>query len=363
MLQFTLRKALATSALIILLIPAPSASREFGTSFPVTERRDIDRLLHNNIRAQHIPGLSIEVAVGDKILYAGAFGVRSSGKLVDANTIFPIGSITKQFTAACVMMLAEQQKIGLDSPIGRYIHDAPHAHEVTVRELLDQTSGLPDYTTQPQLQVAIGKKGLTALRPRRLIDMIANKPLKFKPGARFNYSNTNYVLAGMIVNAVSGSGYPEFLARHIFQPNRLNSTQYLRISIPQGANVARGFKFENGRQTEIPPFTMSWAGAAGALASNARDLVKWDTVFFGGKIVSRGTIEEMTRPVKSHYSYGWVSDRVQGDSMIWHNGELPGAHAMNAFFPRLNLEIVVLSNSSDANVEDIAKSVYAIVRR
>jgi CubicO group peptidase (beta-lactamase class C family) len=357
-------EALAAIILICFLIPASSSGTE--TSAPQltnAQRVAIDRTVHEAMATQKIPGLAIEVAVGGRTLYARALGVRSLGKPVDGTTVFPIGSITKQFTAACVVILAEEQRINLDSPVSRYIADAPHAREVTVRQLLDQTSGLPDYSAQSELQAAVGKNKLTHLRPQQLMAMIANKPLKFKPGTKFDYSNTNYVLAGMIVKSASGNDYEDFLKAHILRPLDMSATQYLRTSIAQGDDVARGYKLKSRRQTALPPFTMSWAGAAGALASDTHDLVKWDVAFFGGRVVSPSAVKEMTTPVKSDYGYGWVVERVQGDSMIWHNGELPGAHAMNAFFPRSNMEIIVLTNLPEADPEGLAKRVYAVLRR
>jgi len=320
-------------------------------------------VVRREMAAQKIPGLAIEVAVAGRTVYARGFGMRSPGNPVTNATIFPIGSITKQFTAACVVMLAEQHSLDLDSPVSRYVPSAPHGEQVTVRELLDQTSGLADYSAQPALQAAVGKDKLAKLEPAQLLAMIANKPLKFTPGTRFDYSNTNYVLAGMIVEAVGGEPFGDFLRNHIFEPLGARSMQYLSTSIPSGSNVTRGYGTKDGHLGLVPRITMSWAQGAGALASDTHDLVSWDDAFFHGRVVSPSFVRVMTTRVKEDYGYGWVIDRERGEPMIWHNGAIPGAHAMNAFFPRSNMEIVVLTNIISAKPEDIAKEVRAIVAR
>jgi CubicO group peptidase (beta-lactamase class C family) len=278
-------------------------------------------------------------------------------------TVFAVGSVTKQFTAACVVMLAEQRSLDLDARVSRYLPNVPHGDEVTVRELLDQTSGLADYSAQPALQSAVGKDRLTTVSTARLLAMIARKPLAFKPGARFAYSNTNYLLAGMIVEAVSGEPLGAFLREHIAAPAGMRGMQYLTTSIPDGKNVARGYSPKNGRVVAARRFTMSWAGGAGALASTAHDLVTWDDAFFHGRIVSPNSVRMMTTAVKSDYGYGWVVENLRGERMVWHNGEVPGVHAMNSYFPRSDLAIVVLTNLGGSHPEDLAKQIKVIVSR
>ncbi len=347
----------------VALSPLVASGQELPTTRVLTSSQSalIDHLVTRQMLALKIPGVSVELAVLGRPIYRRAFGVRAPGKATDNGTVFPIGSITKQFTAACGVLLAEEHRVDLDSPVSKYVPLAPHGTVVTVRELLDQTSGLPDYSAQPQLQVAIGKNKLNHLLPGQLLDMIRGKPLNFTPGTQFDYSNTNYVLAGMIVQAASGESYEDFLNEHILGPLGMHQTQYLSTSIPQGRDVSHGYQVTAGRLKPLRTFTMSWAGPAGALASNTDNLVKWDEAFFGGRVVSSHAVKVMATAVKSDYGYGWVVDTVHGDSRVWHNGGLPGAHAMNAYFPKSSLEIVILTNLLDANPEGLAKEIYAEV--
>src|SRR5580693_815869 len=137
----------------------------------------VNGIVRRAMASQHIPGIVICVAREGRILYANAFGRRADHYAVDADTIFPIGSIAKQFTAAAVMLLVQDGRMQLDSPVERYLSGVPHAKEITVRELLDQTSGLVDYSMQPGMQKAIGPTKLTPVSPRALLKLIADKPL------------------------------------------------------------------------------------------------------------------------------------------------------------------------------------------
>lgn len=213
-----------------------------------------------------------------------------------------------------------------------------------------------------------GPHKLARLRPEQLIALIANQPLRFKPGTKFEYSNTNYVLAGMLVHKVSGEPYGTFLTKHILEPLKLDRMQYLRTSIPAGPDSARGYKIVKGHFVALPRFTMSWALSAGALASDVGDLIRWDGAFFGGHVVQPALVRTMTtvpplpKASERDYAFGWVVQNVDDHPMIWHNGGLPGAHAMNAYFPQTGWSIVVLTNLYDADPEDIAKALFAIVR-
>lgn len=361
------------TALCCLLGPLSATAATPPINLTSEQRASITNIVSRAMTRQRIPGLVVAVAVAGHPLYERAFGDRAPGKPAEVSTIFPIGSITKQFTAACVMWLAERHRLDVDYPVSRYVANTPHGSEITVKELLDQTSGLADYTSAPALKAALGKGLMNSFSSEQLLALMADKPLRFRPGTKYEYSNTNYVLAGMVIKAVSGETYKEFLRKHILVPLGLRRTQYLRTSVPLGSDVARGYGIESGRVTVLPNFAMSWASSAGALASDANDIIKWDDGFFHGRVVASALVRTMTTPVdtgekfeipfqagmKSYYAYAWVISRFHGYRMIWHNGGFPGAHAMNAYFPSSNMEIVVLTNLFVSNPESIAEQVYA----
>ena len=346
--------------------------------------KQIDDIAARTLVTQHISGMEIGVARNGNMLYAHGYGLRDRARRlpVTPQTVFPVGSITKQFTSTAVMQLVERGKIDLDAHVSRYLPAAPHGSEITVRELLNQTSGLPDYLENKPLLTAImaGTDGPHQIQS--LVALVNGKPLHFKPGSKYEYSNTNYALAGMLVSRVSGMPYREFLQREIFTPQHLTSTQYLSTTVPSGPDVARGYNYVKGRFVLIPRFSMDWGNAAGAIASIAGDLIRWDHAYFSGAIIPLPAVRIATTPPahiamvpsKSRsnnlgigYAFGWVQARAEGRQMVWHNGGLPGARAMNATFPRDGLEVVVLTNVTTASPEEtalkIARVIYDLPRR
>jgi CubicO group peptidase (beta-lactamase class C family) len=309
----------------------------------------IDAAVERELARQHTSAASIAIARDGEIVYSKGYGQADSALNVpaDAQTIYAIGSVTKQFTAALIMRLVEQGRIALDAKVSQYLPDAPHAAEISVRYLLDQRSGLPDYLGSSDVMSYLFD---TRVTPAQLVALVAKKPLDFPPGSKFVYSNTNYVLLGMIVERVTGQSYADYLNQSILAPLQLTSTTY---SIPVAApRVAVGEQWDDSTKVQEPVarWTSQLAYAAGALNSDVVDLIAWDTAFFGGKVVSPGSVREMTTPPAlpstgaDGYAFGWIVGSVYGRTEIWHNGGIPGFAARNAFFPSEHLAIVVLAN-------------------
>jgi CubicO group peptidase (beta-lactamase class C family) len=340
--------------------------------------RQIDDIAVRALAKQHVSGMEIGVGREGKVLYAHGYGLRDRAQRlpVTAQTVFPVGSITKQFTSTAVMLLVNRGKVDLDARVSRYLPTAPHGSEITVRELLDQTSGLPDYLDDKTLLAAIMAGTDGPHSPQSLIALVNDKPLHFKPGTKYEYSNTNYALAGMLVARVSGIPYAQFLQREIFTRQGLSSTQYLRTTVPAGNDVARGYNYAKGKFLLIPRFSMDWGNAAGAIASNASDLIRWDHAYFSGSIIPLQLVRTATTPpprivmlasknrannLGIGYAFGWVQARAEGRQMIWHNGGLPGARAMNATFPRDGVYVIVLTNATTASPEETALKIARVI--
>ena len=368
-----MRTALLTTAFFFAACLCSPAS-------PLTQAqiKQIDAIASQALAKQHVSGMEVGVGRNGKVLYVQGYGLRDRlhDLKVTPETVFPVGSITKQFTAASVMMLVERGKIDLDARVSRYLPSAPHGSEITVRELLDQTSGLPDYLEDKALltQITAGTVGPDSVP--RLVSLVNGKPLHFKPGTKYEYSNTNYALAGLLVAHASGMPYDRFLKTQIFAPHGLTAMQYLRFSVPWGPDATRGYNYAKGQFVQLPRFSMDWGNAAGAIASNARDLIRWDNAFFGGAIISPDSVKVATTP-PAHivmlssknrvnnlgigYAFGWVQARAEGRQMIWHNGGLPGARAMNATIPRDSLDVIVLTNATDASPEETALKIARLL--
>ncbi len=353
-----------------------------STSFPGTAFADalspaqvtrIGAIVQTALAQQHLVGVEVAVGRNGTTLFTKGYGLRDKAQNlpVTASTVFPIGSISKQFTAACVMLLVQQGKIDLNAKLATYLPNVPHSSEITVREILDQTSGLPDYVeNKPLITALFGGTWMTHEPFAYYVNLTRGIPLEFKPGTKWKYSNTNYMVAGMLVAKVSGEPYERFLTQNIFEAQGLTSMQYLTWSIPAGTNVTRGYNYAKGAYTLVPRYDMSWGGSAGAIASTASDLVKWDGAFFGGKVISPSSVEIATTPprhismgmhaghtqsnIADGYGFGWVAGHDEGRRIVWHNGGLIGARAMNAVFPDDGLEIVILTNATTADPEAIS---------
>jgi CubicO group peptidase (beta-lactamase class C family) len=369
-----------TTALAALVLSVGFPMAALAAALSPAQVTKIDAIVTVAMAQQHLVGVEVAVGRNGATLFTKGYGLRDKAKdlPVTASTVFPIGSISKQFTAACVMLLVQQGKIDLDAKLATYLPTVPHASEITVREILDQTSGLHDYLENKPLITAIfGGTWMTHEPFAYYVNLTRGDPLKFKPGTKWEYSNTNYAIAGMLVEKVGGEPYGQFLTQNIFEPQNLTSMQYLTWSIPAGSDVTRGYNYAKGAYTLVPRYDMTWGGAAGAIASTASDLVKWDGAFFGGKVISQSSVEIATTPprgislglpagntqstIGEGYGFGWVAGHDEGRRIIWHNGGLIGARAMNAVFPDDGLEILILTNATTADPEAISLHIVRLL--
>ena len=361
------------AAVVAVVLSGPPVAA-MADALAASQVSKIDAIVRAAMAKQHLVGVEIAIGRDGTTLFTEGYGLRDRAKHlpVTAHTLFLVGSITKQFTAACVMLLVQQGKVELDAPIGRYLRSIPHASQITVRELLDQTSGLHDYLESKPLLASLmaGTYANFSEPPSYYVNLIRNDPLAFKPGTKWQYSNTNYVILGMLVAKVSGESYPDFLTQMILRPQGLDSIQYPPSSIASGSDVARGYDYAKGAYKLIPRYSVGWASSAGALAADASDLVKWDGAFFRGDVTSPASVKIATTPPKGismglpggrtvsriaqGYGFGWVIGKDEGRTIIWHNGGIIGGRAMNATFPSDGLEIVVLTSATTADPESIA---------
>jgi D-alanyl-D-alanine carboxypeptidase len=351
---------------------AAAKPTECAGALPAAQVAAIRRIAERERLKQHIAGLTVGVGRNGRVLFACGYGVRDRERALpaDAATIYPIGSITKQFTATAVMLLAADGKVNIDDRLARYLPKTPHAAELTVRELLNQTSGLPEYVAKLPLQNL--RSPLFGVQPEQYAATIAHAPLAFKPGSKWRYSNTNYLLLGMLVTAVSGESYERFVRERILAPQQLGSRQFLKTFVAPGSDSAHGYEFAKGRFVAVPDVPMAWGNAAGALGSTVADVIRWDGAFFGDRVLDAAGVRAMTTPPKlaappsklpmlRGYAFGWAIGVDHGRRVVWHNGGVMGARAMNATLPHNGLEVVVLTNAGTAQPEKIALAVAGVV--
>jgi D-alanyl-D-alanine carboxypeptidase len=314
------------------------------------------------MQSQHIPGLSIAVVKSGQVVKAKGYGFGNIEMGIPASpeTVYRLASLTKQFTASAIMLLVQDGRIGLDDKISRYLTPSPSAWaDITVRELLTHTSGLKDYINE--LHMGTPNKA----SEEALVKAVGEVNLKFKPGSSEFYSNTNYLVLGLIVKNVSGQSYDQFLTKRVFEPLGMTQTgkvDYERI-VPHraGGYVLTDSVLSNGPYLQPTIFDNADAG----LVSSASDLARWDTALLAGKILTKASEDAMFTPARLpdgssvHYGLGWETD-FGGPRFVSHAGTLPGIASYMVRYLDEQLTVIVLINLSDAPASQIARHVAAI---
>ncbi len=311
-----------------------------------------------------IPGAEIAIVSNGNVIYRRAYGLKnlSLQQPVTPNTRFEIGSITKQFTAAAIMQLVEDGKVSLDDRLVKYIGSYPAANDVTIRQLLWQTTGIPNYTDSKNfVSLAEHRPGTFAA----MINLIANKPLRFSPGSRWEYSNSNYVILGRIVELASGQSYTDYLFSHVIAAAGMTQTATIGNE-RHLSDLAIGYgpSKSGTKLNRAPTFGAGWAWSAGYLVSNVGDLATWDNAFFGGRVIVPKDVALATSPgtltdgKPTVYGFGWVLDSQYGHRRIWHNGGTFGFSASNMTYPDDHLAIIALFNEVQAPAESITAKIF-----
>lgn len=307
------------------------------------------------------PGVAVLVAQKGSILYEKAFGSASLELQtpLTPGMLFDIGSITKQFTAVAVLQLVEQRLIRLSDSIQRYIPEFPHV--VTIENLLTHTSGIPDYMRLHPADPYLERKDFT---PAGIIDTLASRPLEFKPGTRFRYSNSGYFLLGYVIQRVTGEPYHTYLEEHLFKPLGLRHTFYnLPGEVIQGH--VYGYKNETGRFEKADYWSATLPFAAGGLVSNVEDLLAWQNGLH--KLLKPETLQKalssfvLPDGVPTGYGYGWYVMGSGAGRMISHGGAITGFRASVLYYPTQDVFVAVLANCDCTQADELAAGVSDIV--
>jgi D-alanyl-D-alanine carboxypeptidase len=272
---------------------------------------------------------------------------------------YKIGSISKQFTATAILMLAEQGKLSLDDPVSKFVPDLTRANEVTIRQLLSHTSGYQDYWPQDYAPPFM----LTPITTDKILTLWARKPLDFDPGTKWQYSNTNYVIAGVIVEKASGVPLLQFLSSHIFEPLAMKSVVNIDQDHLDDTDPTGYLRYALGPLRPSPREGKGWLFAAGELAMPVADLAKWDIAMINQSLLKPASYQEMQRDMllkngtASAYGLGISVRNQAGRRMLEHSGEVSGFTAENVVYPEDRAAIIVLTN------EDAASAGGLIARR
>ena len=305
------------------------------------------------------PGMAVFVLRDADTLLARGYGFAdlASKRTFSASSVFRVGSITKQFTAAMVLQLVAARKVRLADSLHRFLPEvAGPARHATIHQLLTHTSGIPSYTELGWFR----QRGRRAIPKPEMIRLLDAEPLRFPHGAQWAYNNSGYYLLGVVIERVTGERFASHLRRAIVAPLALQHTGYCDASDGVATTVT-GYDLEGGSFDAVAPVDMANPFAAGALCSSAEDLARWMTALVSGRVVPDSLLRRMLAPVqlgdrRAQYGYGMELTELGGRRRIGHGGSLPGFDGYVATYPEAKLTIVVLTNSSSANAEAIEKT-------
>ncbi len=329
-------------------------------------REKIDRATQDVLAQTGVPSASVAVVKDGSIAYLQAFGAARMNPKTPARSEmrYSIGSISKQFTAAAILLLQEEGKLSLDDKVSKYIPALTRANEVSIRQLLSHTSGYQDYWPQDYVPPFM----LQPITSERILELWAHKPLDFDPGTKWQYSNTNYVIVGIIIEKVSGEPLLKFLQERVFSPLDMKSV----ANIDQeklGDTDATGYqRYALGPLREAPKEGKGWLFAMGELAMPAGDLARWDISIIEHKLLKPASYDEFETEVRlknglgTQYGLGIDVSSQSDRRALAHGGEVSGFTAENIVFPDDRAAVVVLTNQDAARASgEIARRISALL--
>ncbi len=338
------------SGLVGLVPVSSSRSEELSAKF--------DAYLAKCVELEQFSGTILVSHEGQTVLAKGYGWANVEHQVPNSTqTKYRLGSITKQFTAAAILLLQERGKLDVHDPVSKHLPDSPPAWAaVTIHHLLSHTSGIPNFTSFPEYS----KTWMVPSTPEQLIARFRDKPLEFEPGAQFNYSNSGYILLGAIIEKASGTTFEAFVREHICEPLQLRDTGYDHPTTVLEHRAA-GYDRLSEIMTNAEYIDMSIPYAAGAMYSTVEDLARWDQTLTAGKLLSPESFAAMYMPVKGDYAYGWTVKQRAKHKEISHGGGINGFNTFILRYPEENICVVVLSNVVPASTERIAHDLAAIV--
>jgi CubicO group peptidase (beta-lactamase class C family) len=304
--------------------------------------------------------MSVAIARGGRIVFAKGYGVadRERKRAATAATVYRIGSVTKQYTAALILKLVEDGRLTLEDPLLQHLPDYPsQAKAVTIRHLLTHTAGIYNYT-----DAAFVAQAARPLTLAQLIALFAAKPLDFEPGTKWAYSNSGYVLLGAVAEKVAGKPYRTLVEERLLGPAGLAHTGYSPDQ-PSRPEEAAGYALKDGRLGPAAPISMTSPYAAGALCANVIDLASWSLALHQGRVVQKESLLQMTTPVALSgggtfpYGFGLMMGEADGHEVIAHGGGINGFVSHLAYYPKDDLTVAVLCNTESEAADRAGKRI------
>ncbi|WP_351222671.1 serine hydrolase domain-containing protein [Streptomyces sp. NPDC002133] len=351
LLTVTACTAAPTSAPQAAALPTPSPSGPVRALTPAVSAQ-LDKAITRTLRQAGVPGVIVGLWIPGKGSYVRAFGVadKRSGTAMSDGLRMRIGSETKTFTVTALLQLVDAGKTGLDDPVSDYVRGVPGGDRITLRQLAEMRSGLYSYTEDPDFEKAFLADPDRPFTPQQLLDYAFRHPPNAEPGKTFEYSNTNAILLGLVVEKVSGERLADYLKKHVLEPSGLDHTL-----LPEGAEFpephAHGYTEQtaDGEVADATNWNPSWGWAAGAMISDLSDLRAWARIVATGTLLKPATQAQRLRTLPTGYpGTGYGLGIFTNHGWIGHNGSLPGYQSVVVHLPSAQATLVTLSNTDTA---------------
>jgi D-alanyl-D-alanine carboxypeptidase len=356
---------LLIALLAFAVLPARAPAQRLSASSPADGKLavTVDSIVRRAMHEQSIPGLSLAIVKDGQVVMERGYGstLSTPGEGATPATVYQIASVTKQFTAAAVLRLAERGSLRLSDPITRYVDGLSSQYaEVTLDQLLNHTAGVPNFTE-------FFRDFRRPLAPDQLVDSLAARSLLFRPGTSFHYSNSGYYLLGLVIERVTGQSFADYLDQQFWQPLGMTDTQYcgMRPDTP----LPRGYlRDRRGDAVRTVPWDPSVLYAAGSVCSTVVDLARWEVALGEGRVLSPASYQRMITPagtpdtgVRMTYGYAMMVDTTEAGPYLHHDGAVPGFRAQVAWYPAERLAVVVLMNQGLAAPEPVERDLARAV--
>lgn len=349
-----------------LTLCAIGALAQSSATLSADDQKAIDEIAAKTLAATGAPSASIAIVKNGQIIFARAYGKASlePAKPADPQMRYAIGSISKQFTATAILLLQQRGKLSLDDPVSKFVPNVTRAKEVTIRELLSQTSGYQDYWPQDYVPPDM----LKPVTAEQILDRWARIPLDFEPGTKWQYSNTNFVLAGLIVQKASGMPFMRFLSENIFKPLKMSSVYDVNEEKLEQTDAQGYLRYALGPLRPAPKEGKGWLFAMAELAMTSSDLARWDISVMDQAVLKPASYRALETQVllkngvSSGYALGMFVRQRDGRRELEHDGEVSGFTAENVVFPDDRAAIVVLTNMDATSASSqIAEKIIPIL--
>jgi CubicO group peptidase (beta-lactamase class C family) len=338
-----------------LMALAASLSAQAQPSAPA-----VDSLLRAYAALGRFNGSALVVRDGKK-RYEKSYGHPGATGGFTRRSIFPIGSLTKSFTALLVLKLAEEGRLSVDDALGKYLPDYPGGDKIKLKHLLTNTAGVHEKFANPAFAAQL--TSTRAFSAEERMAFFAHEPLDFEPGTRFRYSNSGFDLLGSVIEKVTGSSYADAVRAYIFKPLHMRNSGlgFAELRDPHKTTL---YAYASAtKRVETTPWNASLTFSSGGLYSTTADLLKFYRGLSRFQIVTKETFTQATKPFLGGYGYGWYIDALHGDRVIDHGGNVEGATSYLLLMPERRLGIILLNNITSTSLERIGNSIYAITQQ